>query len=121
VVVPFPAGGGGDNLARLVLARLGPELGQSIVFENIGGAGGNVGVASVTRAAADGYTLSYGTNGTHAINQTLYKNPGFDALKNFEPLGRQRHHLPPGGGNSQGAGRCVCGPYSLSWRRGGHG
>ena len=88
VVVPFPAGGGGDNLARLVLARLGPELGQSIVFENIGGAGGNVGVASVTRAAADGYTLSYGTNGTHAINQTLYKNPGFDALKNFEPIGR---------------------------------
>jgi tripartite-type tricarboxylate transporter receptor subunit TctC len=67
---------------------LGPELGQSIVFENIGGAGGNVGVASVTRAAADGYTLSYGTNGTHAINQTLYKNPGFDALKNFEPIGR---------------------------------
>ena len=88
VVVPFPAGGGGDNLARLVLARLGPELGQSIVFENIGGAGGNVGVASVTRAAADGYTLSYGTNGTHAINQTLYKNPGFDPLKNFEPIGR---------------------------------
>ena len=88
VVVPFPAGGGGDNLARLVLSRLGPELGQPIVFENIGGAGGNVGVASVTRAAPDGYTLSYGTNGTHAINQTLYKNPGFDPLKNFEPLGR---------------------------------
>lgn len=88
VVVPFPAGGGGDNLARLVLSRLGPELGQPIVFENIGGAGGNVGVASVSRAAPDGYTLSYGTNGTHAINQTLYKNPGFDPLRNFEPIGR---------------------------------
>lgn len=88
IIVPFPAGGGGDTLARLMLSRLSQELGQSIVFENIGGAGGNVGVAMGSRAAADGYTLIYGTNGTHAINQTLYKNPGFDAMKDFEPISR---------------------------------
>jgi tripartite-type tricarboxylate transporter receptor subunit TctC len=88
IIVPFPAGGGGDTLARLMLSKLGPELGQSIVFENIGGAGGNVGVATGSRATADGYTLIYGTNGTHAINQTLYKNPGFDAMKDFEPISR---------------------------------
>lgn len=88
VIVPFPAGGGGDTLARLMLSRLSQELGQSIVFENIGGAGGNVGVATGSRAAADGYTLIYGTNGTHAINQTLYKNPGFDVVKDFEPISR---------------------------------
>jgi tripartite-type tricarboxylate transporter receptor subunit TctC len=88
VIVPFPAGGGGDTLARLMLSRLGQELGQSIVFENIGGAGGNVGVSAGSRAPADGYTLIYGTNGTHAINQTLYKSPGFDALKDFEPISR---------------------------------
>lgn len=88
VIVPFPAGGGGDTLARLMLSRLSQELGQSIVFENIGGAGGNVGVAMGSRATADGYTLIYGTNGTHAINQSLYKNPGFDVMKDFEPISR---------------------------------
>jgi len=88
VIVPFPAGGGGDNLARLVMTRVGNELGQPIVFENLAGAGGNVGSMAATRAAADGYTLLYGTNGTHGINQTLYKKPGFDALKDFEPVSR---------------------------------
>ncbi len=88
IIVPFPAGGGGDTLARLVLSRLSQELGQTIVFENIGGAGGNVGIGTGSRAIADGYTLIYGTNGTHAINQTLYKNPGVDALKDFEPISR---------------------------------
>ena len=88
IIVPFPAGGGGDILARLTLSKLAQELGQSVVFENIGGAGGNVGVSNGSRAAADGYTLVYGTNGTHAINQTLYKNPGFDPIKDFEPITR---------------------------------
>ena len=88
VIVPFPAGGGGDTLARLMLMRLGNELGQPVVFDNIGGAGGNVGVAAGSRAPADGYTLIYGTNGTHAINHTLYKQPGFDPIKDFEPISR---------------------------------
>ena len=88
VIVPFPAGGGGDTLARLMLMRLSSELGQPVVFDNIGGAGGNVGVAAGSRAPADGYTLIYGTNGTHAINHTLYKQPGFDPIKDFEPISR---------------------------------
>lgn len=88
VVVPFPAGGGGDILARTVLNKMAEQQGWTIVIENRPGAGGNIGVESVARAAPDGYTLSYGTNGTHAINQTLYAKPGFDALKDFVPIGR---------------------------------
>ena len=88
VIVPFPAGGGGDNLARMVMSRVATELGQPIVFENLAGAGGNIGSLTAARAPADGYTLLYGTNGTHGINQTLYKKPGFDALKDFEPVSR---------------------------------
>jgi tripartite-type tricarboxylate transporter receptor subunit TctC len=88
VVVPFPAGGGGDNLARLVLTKLSAELGQPIVFENVPGAGGNIGAAAVARANPDGYTLLYGTNGTQAINQALYSKPGFNAQKDFEPIAR---------------------------------
>jgi len=88
VIVPFPAGGGGDTLARLMMTRVGTELGQPIVFENLAGAGGNIGSVAAARAPADGYTLLHATNGTHGINQTLYKNPGFDALKDFEPISR---------------------------------
>jgi tripartite-type tricarboxylate transporter receptor subunit TctC len=88
VVIPFPAGGGGDVLARLVLTRVAADLGQPMVFENLGGAGGNIGSVAASKAAADGYTLLYGTNGTHGINQTLYKSPGFDAQKDFEPVSR---------------------------------
>ena len=86
VIVPFTAGGGGDILARLVMLRVAKELGQPIIFENLSGAGGNVGSAVAARAPADGYTLLYGTNGTLAINQTIYKSPGFNPLKDFEPV-----------------------------------
>ena len=86
LVVPFPPGGVGDTLARLVMTRVAKELGQPVVVENLAGAGGNIGAQNAARAAADGYTLLYGTNGTHGINQTLYKNAGFDALKDFEPV-----------------------------------
>ena len=72
LVVPFPPGGGADNLARTVMPRVGEILGQSIVIDNRPGAGGNVGAESVARASADGYTLLYGTNGTHGINHALY-------------------------------------------------
>ena len=86
LVVPFPAGGGGDTLARLVMLRAARELGQPIVVENLGGAGGNVGSAAAAKAPADGYTLLYGTNGTHAINHAIYKSPGFDPVRDFEPV-----------------------------------
>lgn len=86
LIVPFPAGGGGDTLARLVMLRAAKELGQPIVVENLGGAGGNVGSAAATKAPADGYTLLYGTNGTLAINHTIYKAPGFSPTKDFDPV-----------------------------------
>lgn len=86
LIVPFPAGGGGDTLARLVMLRAAKELGQPIVVENLGGAGGNVGSATAAKAPADGYTLLYGTNGTHAINHAIYKSPGFDPVRDFEPV-----------------------------------
>jgi tripartite-type tricarboxylate transporter receptor subunit TctC len=88
VIVPFPAGGGGDTLARTVLNKVAEQQGWNLVIENHAGAGGNIGVGMGSRAEPDGYTLTYGTNGTHGINQTLYKNPGFDAVKDFEPISR---------------------------------
>ena len=63
-------------------------LGQPIVIENKAGAGGNVGAELVARAAPDGYTLLYGTNGTHAINISLYRNLNFDPVKDFTPVSR---------------------------------
>jgi tripartite-type tricarboxylate transporter receptor subunit TctC len=86
LIVPFTAGGGGDTLARMFMLRVAKELGQPIIVENLGGAGGNVGSAAAARAPADGYTLLYGTNGTLAINQSIYKSPGFSPLKDFEPV-----------------------------------
>jgi tripartite-type tricarboxylate transporter receptor subunit TctC len=86
LIVPFPAGGGGDTLARLVMLRAAKELGQPIVVDNLGGAGGNVGSAAAAKAPADGYTLLYGTNGTLAINHAIYKAPGFSPLKDFDPV-----------------------------------
>lgn len=88
LIVPFVAGGGGDILARMVMNRVATELGQPIVFENLPGAGGNVGSLAAVRAPNDGYTLLYGTNGTLAINQTLYKKPGFDPLVDLQPVGQ---------------------------------
>jgi len=86
LIVPFPAGGGGDTLARLVMTRAGKELGQSLVIENVAGAGGNIGSQAAAKAAPDGYTLLYGTNGTFAINHALYKRTGFDAMQDFVPV-----------------------------------
>ena len=88
VIVPFPAGGGADTLARLVLTRAAMELGQPVVIENVGGAGGNVGTGTAARAEPDGYTVAYGTNGTFAINGTLYMKPTFDPVKDFSPVSR---------------------------------
>lgn len=88
LIVPFPAGGGGDILARLVMTQAAKELGQPLVVENLAGAGGNVGSQAAARAAADGYTLLYGTNGTFGINHTLYKSTGFDPVRDFEPVSR---------------------------------
>ena len=88
LVVPFPAGGGADTLARIIMPRVSQALGAPIIVDNRPGAGGNVGAELVARAAADGYTLFYGTNGTHAINQSLYGTLRFDPVKDFAPVSR---------------------------------
>ncbi|WP_306396040.1 Bug family tripartite tricarboxylate transporter substrate binding protein [Telluria beijingensis] len=91
LVVPFPPGGGGDTLARLVMQRAAKELGQPIVVDNRPGAGGNMGAQVVAKSPADGYTLLYGTNGTHGINKWLYKRTGYDPQKDFEPVSKLTH------------------------------
>jgi tripartite-type tricarboxylate transporter receptor subunit TctC len=88
LVVPFPPGGGADNLARAIMPKVAQALGKPIIIENKPGAGGNVGAELVAGSAADGYTLLYGTNGTHSINQALYHNLRFDPIRDFVPVSR---------------------------------
>jgi tripartite-type tricarboxylate transporter receptor subunit TctC len=84
-VVPFPAGGTTDILARLIGQKLGPALGTTIIIDNRPGAGGNIGSDLVARAAPDGYTIMGGTISSHSINASLYKLP-YDPLKSFAPI-----------------------------------
>jgi tripartite-type tricarboxylate transporter receptor subunit TctC len=86
MVVPFAAGGPTDVLARVVADRMGQLLGQQVVVENIGGAGGMTGAQRVAQAPPDGYTIGLGTVGTHAQNQTLYKRPLYNAATDFTPV-----------------------------------
>ena len=81
MINPFAAGGPNDVPARLFAQRMGEILGQSIIVENVGGAGGMNGAERVAKAAPDGYTFLVGTVGTQAQNQTLYKKPTYDATK----------------------------------------
>lgn len=83
MVVPFAAGGTTDVLARLVADGMRGALGQSVVADNKGGAGGNIGAADVARSAADGYTIMMATPGPLAINQYIYPKPGYNAEKDF--------------------------------------
>ena len=86
LVVPFPAGGTTDILARDVAMRLTETLGQSVVVDNRPGAGGNIGSDLVAKSPADGYTLLMGTVGTHAINPSLYSKMPYDHVKDFAPV-----------------------------------
>lgn len=86
LVVPFAAGGTFDVVGRMIAARMGELLGQSVVVENVTGAGGIIGVTRVINAAPDGYTLLLGTVGTHAYNQWIYIKPRYDAIKDFTPV-----------------------------------
>jgi len=87
VVVPFAAGGPTDALARILCQRMGEALGQQLIVENVGGAGGTIGVNKVARAAPDGYTISFTHMGTLAVNIALYKSLPYDSVKDFEPIG----------------------------------
>jgi tripartite-type tricarboxylate transporter receptor subunit TctC len=86
MVVPFAAGGGADLLGRILAPPLSELLGQPITIENVGGGGGTTGALRVSRAAPDGYQLVLGTTGTHAQNQSLYKNPLYHAATDFTPV-----------------------------------
>ncbi|MDR6536345.1 tripartite tricarboxylate transporter substrate binding protein [Variovorax soli] len=86
LVVPFPAGGAADMMARGLAQHLGEQLGQQVVIDNRGGAGGTVACEIVARAPADGYTLLFGTMGTQAINPALYSKLRYDPLKDFAPI-----------------------------------
>jgi tripartite-type tricarboxylate transporter receptor subunit TctC len=85
MVIPFAAGGPTDVLGRVMAERMSQILGQQVVVENVGGAGGMTGSQRVARAAPDGSSFVLGTVGTHAQNQTLYKKPAYDAAGDFAP------------------------------------
>ena len=86
VVVPYAAGGVFDTIARIVGARMGELLGQSVIVENVTGAGGIIGVQRVIGAKPDGYTVLLGTVGTHAYNQSIYRKRRYDAVNDFTPV-----------------------------------
>jgi tripartite-type tricarboxylate transporter receptor subunit TctC len=85
MIVPFPAGGATDTLARFLGERLRSALGQPVIIENVGGAAGTLGVTRAVRSAPDGYTLSIGTSTTHMLTGGLYALQ-FDLLKDLEPV-----------------------------------
>lgn len=85
-VVPFTPGGITDNTSRLLAKLLGTRLGQPVIVENRPGAGGSIGVEAASRQPPDGYTIIYGTSGTHAANLALYKNVRYDPVADFVPV-----------------------------------
>ena len=85
IVVPFPAGGPADAIARIIAERMRQALGQPLIVENIPGAGGSIGVGRVARAAPDGYTLSLGQLNSHVFSGAVY-NVRYDLLTDFEPV-----------------------------------
>src|ERR1019366_9374745 len=85
MIVPFSAGGPTDTIARIMAERLTRALGQTVVVENITGAGGSIAVGRVVRAAPDGYTIGIGHIGTHVINGAIYPLT-YDMLKDLEPV-----------------------------------
>jgi tripartite-type tricarboxylate transporter receptor subunit TctC len=104
IIVPLPAGGGVDSLARILADAMRKSLGQSVVIENVSGASGSIGVGRVARAAPDGYTLGIGTAAQYVNNGAIYQLP-YDLVRDFEPVALLpnvpfwivgRKDLPPG-------------------------
>lgn len=86
MVIPFAAGGPTDVLGRVMAEQMSQSLGQQVIVENVAGAGGMTGAARIVRGAPDGYQFVLGTVGTHAVNQTLYKAPLYNAATDFAPV-----------------------------------
>jgi tripartite-type tricarboxylate transporter receptor subunit TctC len=91
LVIPFPPGGSTSIVGRTVADKMSEILGQQLVVDNRGGAGGTIGTKAVAKAAPDGYTILLGYTGTLAIGPTLYKNAGYDPRKDFAPIGMIGH------------------------------
>jgi tripartite-type tricarboxylate transporter receptor subunit TctC len=86
LITPFPPGGGTDAVARIAGDKLAQLLGQAVVVDNKGGAGGSLGTEQAARAAPDGYTLVMGSSATHAVNPSLYSKLGYDPIADFAPV-----------------------------------
>lgn len=86
LIVPFPPGGGTDTLGRILAAKLGELWAQQVIVDNRAGAQGNIGTAAGAKAAPDGYTLTFAHQGALVINPHLYKDTGYDTLKDFAPV-----------------------------------
>jgi tripartite-type tricarboxylate transporter receptor subunit TctC len=91
VIVPFPAGGPSDVVARIATEQIGKLLGQTLIIENVGGAGGTIGSARVASATPDGYTLLAGSMGSHVSAPVLTPNVKYDSARDFEPIGFTAH------------------------------
>jgi tripartite-type tricarboxylate transporter receptor subunit TctC len=91
VIVPFPAGGPSDVVARIVAENMGHTLGQTLLIENVGGAGGTIGSGRVAAAAPDGYTLLAGSMGSHVAAPVLTPNIKYDSARDFIPIGPTAH------------------------------
>ena len=87
LLVPLAAGSTADIVSRFAGDQLGKALGQSVVVENKPGAGGTIAMAELARAAPDGYTIAFASQGTLVFNQAIYANPGYDSAKDFAPVG----------------------------------
>ncbi|MET4579821.1 Bug family tripartite tricarboxylate transporter substrate binding protein [Ottowia thiooxydans] len=85
-IVPFPPGGATDLMSRPLVERLQQRLGQPVVIENIGGAGGSIGATRIAQAKADGYVIGLGNSASHTITPHLLAKPPYDALKDFTPI-----------------------------------
>ena len=86
LIVPFGAGGSTDIVARLLADKMGPLLGQAVVIENKGGAGGSIGAAEIAKSAPDGYTIGMATVSTHGSNPAIMSKLPYDARKDFAPI-----------------------------------
>src|SRR5438445_1552614 len=86
MVIPFAAGTGIDALGRMLAERLAELLGRQVIIENVPGAGSMIGASRVAKATPDGYQFVFGTSGAFAYNQTLYKNPLYNAATDFAPV-----------------------------------
>jgi tripartite-type tricarboxylate transporter receptor subunit TctC len=87
MVIPFPAGGSTDVAARMMGTAMSKQLGQPVVFDNVSGASGTIGMSKLARSAPDGYTIGAGTIGTHVIVPAMSRKPPYDAIGSFDPIG----------------------------------